>query len=411
MKIVHVTTSTRGGAGIAAMRLHRALREAGVASAFVSTNVTVNFDGTTVQDSFFDYERPSFLQKLIRKLQTVFGTSYPHKVKSKIKSLSSDLQFEMLTTPFSPYNINDHPIVQQADIVNLHWVGKMVDYPSFFSSNAKPVVWTLHDMNPFKGLFHYLEDEKKNYNVLGAVDVRIKALKAAAIQRVERGAIVSPSNWLLSEAKDSGVFNHFEIMKCIANPVDLEVFKIQKKDALRKERNISNEGLVLLFTAGRIENRRKGMKVLLRALNLVKTPVTLLTLGKGKVMHSNDNITVIPLGFASNPEQMAGFYSMADVFVLPSKEDNLPNTMLEAFASGTPVVSFAIGGMKDHVQENTTGILASEMNARDLATALDRFYENKNNYKPQHVRAYAEANFSFGQQASKYIEVYRQLLT
>ena len=109
------------------------------------------------------------------------------------------------------------------------------------------------------------------------------------------------------------------------------------------------------------------------------------------------------------PQKIATAYNAADVFVLPSREDNLPNTMLESFACGTPIISFATGGMKEHIANTKNGILAKEISAVSLAKAISLFFEHKNNYTPSTIRAYAETHFSFKKQAQAYIQTYNSI--
>ena len=144
MKVVQVTTSSRGGAGIAAMRLHNALRNQGVASAFASRDITIDFDGKKIADDFFAYKRTPLTKRILRKLQLA-GPSMEQKYRAEIASIEPQLSFEMLSLPFSPYRLHEHPLLQEADVINFHWMSKLLDYPSFFQRNTKPVVWTLHD--------------------------------------------------------------------------------------------------------------------------------------------------------------------------------------------------------------------------------------------------------------------------
>jgi glycosyltransferase involved in cell wall biosynthesis len=101
---------------------------------------------------------------------------------------------------------------------------------------------------------------------------------------------------------------------------------------------------------------------------------------------------------------------MSNIFVLPSREDNLPNVMLESFACGTPVVSFAEGGMKEHIVDKFNGFLAEEISGRSLAKCIEQAYENRNNFDPILIREYAEEYFGYKKQADAYTLIYRKLL-
>jgi glycosyltransferase involved in cell wall biosynthesis len=409
MKVLNITTSSKGGAGIAAMRLHQALMQNGVASGFLSSNLTIDFDNEAVEDSFFKYNKPSLLKKTRTKLENYFFSSERKQSIHYFDTSKEKLKFEMASLPFSSFRLQDHPLVQEADIINLHWVGGLLDYPSFFKDCQKPIVWTLHDMNPFQGLFHYKNDELINAEIIDEFDDKMKQIKATAMQQIKKGAVITPSKWLLEEATNSGFFPSF-IKECIPNSIDLDVFKPQDKMNLRKEYSLDNDDLTILFVADSVKNYRKGFDLLIEALShLENMPVTVVTIGKGEIP-AVAHLKIIPLGAITTADEMAKCHALADVFVLPSREDNLPNVMLEAFACGTPVIGFPVGGIAEHVKLNLTGVLAEEKSGLALAKAIKLFYETTANYKSEAIRKYAEDNFSIKKQADAYRKVYDRIL-
>ena len=409
MKVLHITTSAKGGAGIAAMRLHQALCKNGVASGFLSTNMTLDFDNKIVDDVFFKYKKPSVLKKIRIKLENYFFSSELQKTIEYFENIKGKMCFEMATLPFSSFRLQDHPLVQEADIINLHWMGGILDYPSFFEQCQKPIVWTLHDRNPFQGFFHYQNDERFNAKISTDFDDIMKQIKAVALRQIKKGAVVSPSKWLLGEAINSDFFPSF-INECIPNSIDLDVFKLQDKMGLRQEYSLGSDDFIILFVADSVKNHRKGFDLLIEALSLLENiQVTVVAIGNGEIPIVA-NIKIIPLGAISTADEMAKCYALADVFVLPSREDNLPNVMLEAFACGTPVIGFPVGGIAEHTKLNLTGILADEIGSLLLAKAIQLFYETKANYKREVIRKYAEDNFSLKKQADAYQKVYDEIL-
>jgi len=409
MKVLHITTSAKGGAGIAAFRLHQALMQNGVASGFLSSNLTIDFDNEIVEDAFFKYNKPSVLKRLRIKLENYFFSSKRQKATYYLEGIKEKMQFEMATLPYSSFRLQDHPLVQQADIINLHWMGGILDYNSFFKYCQKPIVWTLHDRNPFQGLFHYKNDELINAEISAEFDDKMKQIKATAMQQVKKGAIITPSKWLLKETTNGGFFPSFS-KDCIPNSIDLDVFKLQDKIELRMEYSLANDAFIILFVSDSVQNHRKGFDLLIDALShLENIPVTVVTIGKGE-MPAVSNLKIIPLGEITTADEMAKCQALADVFVLPSREDNLPNVMLEAFACGTPVIGFPVGGIAEHVKLNLTGVLAEEVSGLALAKAIQLFYETKVNYKREVIRKYAEDNFSVKKQADAYKKVYDTIL-
>jgi glycosyltransferase involved in cell wall biosynthesis len=409
MKILHITTSSKGGAGIAALRLHAALCESNITSGYLSLNLTLNFDNQVVNDMFFKSKKQSICQRVMGKIKTILFSS-KKKNKKKYKIIKDKLNCEISTLPFSNYLLHNHPMVLEADIINLHWVSGIIDYPSFFKNCKKPIVWTLHDMNPLQGIFHYKEDQNRNSNIIKNFDEEIKVLKTNCLKYVKKGVIVSPSKWLLDEALQTDVFKSFSY-RCIPNSLNLDIFNLKNKVEIRREFSISEEDFVILFIADSLKNPRKGFDLLIEALLNLKAllPLTVLAIGKG-IIPEIDNIKILSLGELKDADEIAKCYSIADVFLLPSREDNLPNVMIEAFACGLPVISFSNGGMKEHIKLNVNGMIIEDINGKALSDGIMNFYNNRNLYKSSAIRKYAEDNFKFSIQAASYLKVYNEIL-
>ncbi len=410
MKIVQVTTSPKGGAGIAAFRLHNALRDTGVSSAYVSNTLTMDFDGRQIDDPMFRYEKPSIANRFIAKLKSMASPSELEKFNSKLRSLEPGMKFEVISSPFSRLQLETHPLIREADIVHLHWVGNILNFPSFFNALHKPIVWTLHDMNPFSGLFHYEADELQNSSV-ASLDAEAREIKQKAIGQVDKGAVISPSGWLLEKAVKSKVFDSFGIQETIPNSIDTGLFGSIDKESARKELNIDTSGKVLLFTAAQLDIHRKGFDLLSEALENITSELTVLTMGKGSLSVTNKNVKIIPLGYKTQEQEIANCYAAADAFVLPSREDNLPNTMLEAFAAGTPVIAFETGGMKEHIRTGVNGILVGKPEAKSLAEGINDLLNGKYEFDSSEIRSYAREMFRAEKQAGSYLRVYNRLLT
>ncbi len=136
MKVVHVTTSSKGGAGIAAFRLHEALRELGVSSAFISLNKTVDFEGREINDKMLAYRKLTITNRILRRLKSVLFPTEVDRLHAVFRDIKDQLNCEIATLPFSNITLEEHPLIQQADIIHLHWVSDILDYRSvFFKSN------------------------------------------------------------------------------------------------------------------------------------------------------------------------------------------------------------------------------------------------------------------------------------
>lgn len=422
LKVVHINTSFRGGAGRAVNRLHEALLKNGVNSSFLSLDASPDLHSKMIFSEFrqpqsisFGYH--SFLQslksKFLFRMKKYFGIQIEGNNEREIgvfNHIKKDLDCEFSSLPFSVYNVLENSLVKEADIIHLHWIAGMVDYESFFRINNKPIVWTLHDMNPFQGIFHYKEDELRNVEVSGKLDKKIRELKERVITKRKSALfIVAPSNWLLNEAKKSKAFAGVQGF-CISNAIDTSVFTNQKSDVVKKINRIPENNIVFLFAAHSVNVHRKGFDILIETLKKIKfASFTLLVLGT-----NDDNVPngldIIYLGSENDDNKLINYYSVADAFIIPSREDNLPNVMLESFACGTPVIAFSVGGIKEHIIDFKTGLLAKEINAESLEQAIEDFCNNKQRFDRSFIQNYAIDNFGEQLIANKYNELYHEVI-
>lgn len=399
LKVVHINTSVKGGAGIAALRLQKAQQNIGVQAAFLAKDLCIDFNGSELENTFFTYKKPSFLVRIRNKI-------LPKKalvMARKLAKIRPNLNCEMASLPFGRLDLLDHPLVKRADVIHLHWVVGLVDYPSFFKNNNKPVVWTLHDMNPFLGLFHYSQDNTQNKAVAGYLENQVKNIKAEALLNFKMGAVVSPSSWLLDCAKKANVFPKGTQFSEIANAINI------KKYTPPTDFKRQNQELTLLYTAGNLENPRKGVDLVLEALNNYPGPITLLTVGKGRLIFKNPKVKVVSLGYIDNPQEMIASYWQADALLLPSREDNLPNTMVESLCCGTPVISFKTGGMQQYIQEGINGCLSTTIDSEGLKQSIIRFQETQSQFVAQSIATSARTHFQGKNQAKKYLNLYLEL--
>lgn len=410
--VVHVSTSFNGGAGRAAFRIHSSLLQSNISSGFLS----LDSEGSKPGNNCYTLKkaRPGPARRVVDRIRRklVNAGLVDRKRVKIIKTLGTllpSLQCEIATLPFSQYDILTHPVVQSADIIHLHWVAGMIDYPRFFRNCKKPLVWTLHDMNPISGIFHYAEDQILNEVVSAEVDKEVKQIKRASFDRIkQRIKMVTPSKWLAEEVAQSTIFPPKNI-STIAYSIDTSTFFSSNKASVRKELSIPGDAPVFIFAAHLLDVRRKGFDLLKEALNQIKQKFTLIAIGE---MEDQDNFAqqIIYTGAIRDDNLLCKYFSSADAYILPSKEDNLPNVMLEAFACGTPVISFAVGGMKDHVIPYKTGLLATSVTAEALKETIEEFIAHKDVFDATTIHAYACQNFNPATQAELYKSLYQKLV-
>lgn len=118
---------------------------------------------------------------------------------------------------------------------------------------------------------------------------------------------------------------------------------------------------------------------------------------------------VYPVGYINDTSTLVDIYNAASVFVLPSLSENLPNTIMEAMACGTPCIGFNVGGIPEEIDHKKNGYVAEYMNADDLARGIKWVLEEAD-YEELSRQAVRKVALSYSQNsvALKYIEVYSQ---
>jgi len=285
--------------------------------------------------------------------------------------------YEQFSFPYASTDLTREKIVQDADVIHLHWVAGLLDYPSFFEKINKKVVWTLHDMNPFTGGCHYsLGCEKYRENcddcpqMAGTRNPSYSQfclnIKMKALQGFDPLMIVTPSEWLGRVSAESSLFKKYN-HQVIRYTYNEEVFKIYPRDYSRQVFNLPLDKNILLFVTDNLSNIRKGFQHLAGAVGRLSKEYPLILVFAGDVDHNTENLPFVrTLGRISDERLMSLAYSAADLVIVPSLEDNLPNVVQESLLIGTPVIGFPVGGIKEMIKPGINGLLTDECNANAL---------------------------------------------
>ncbi|WP_419189546.1 glycosyltransferase [Stieleria marina] len=308
------------------------------------------------------------------------------KFKAALRNRPTDL--EIFTTPRgsteSLWPPMGHPD-RDFEIIQLHWISKFIDYRSFFGSlpASQPVVWTLHDMSAMTGGCHFSDGclfyrtgcgNCPQLERGGANDISRHGFleKQAAIADANLH-IVAPSRWLIESAQSSLLLQSAKSFTRIPYGIDADVYHPMDRIEARNRLGIAHDAKVVCFGAMDMNNRRKGGKQMLQAFAAVANmpKVTGLVFGAGELNAPGINLPPIhSVGMVKGVQQQRAVFSAADIYVLPSLEDNLPLTGLEAMACGTPILGFTAGGIPDYVRPGVSGMLAENGNADDLGQKL-----------------------------------------
>ena len=409
MKTLLINSSdVRGGAARASYRLHQGLEQVGINSTMLvqdkrSTDISVigpkliGWKGVGV-NYIFRYIVDKLPLLLYPKHQTIVWSPQwlPNKIHKKINRLNPD-------------------------IVHFHWICDGFVPIQEVAKIKQPLIWTLHDMWPFTGGCHYngtcdrymyecgkcpqLGSDKEN-DLSHWVWSRKKKFWANLDLTV-----VTPSRWLANCARSSSLFGDKKI-EVIPNGLDLQKFKPIDQLKAKEDLNLPVDKNLILFGAmNSIKDKRKGFQYLKSAINVLSEDLAFEAIVFGN--SGKDSQLNIPINYMGNfPDNMlTKLYSAADVFVAPSVQDNLPNTVMESLACGTPSVAFDIGGMSDMIVHKENGYLAKPFNTDDLANGIEWVVKQDQRKKVlrENSRKYVEKNFELKYIAKKYADLYSQM--
>ncbi|NIK72700.1 glycosyltransferase involved in cell wall biosynthesis [Thermonema lapsum] len=423
MKILHVNTYDTGGAANACLRLHMGLRSLGVKSKVLLKHNTRQIEATHAYnppEASWDKKIKNKLLRIGRELKLL--SWIPHYERRAIALEKYREGLELISYPFSNTDITTSALYQEADIIHLHWVANFLDWKSFFRKNTKPVVWTLHDQNPFLGIEHYAErfqgmdsNGKPIPRVYApqeqAEEQKMQEYKQQMLAQAKSDLlIVSPSVWMMREAQNSKLFGKYR-SRHIPNGFPTNIFKPLDKNFCREVLGLPKDRKVLLFVSDSLENKRKGFAFLKAALsNGKEDDWTLCAVGRKHALTFSSSSELIELGAIHDERLMAMVYAAADVFVIPSLEDNLPNTMIESLLCGTPVIAFPTGGIVEVVQDGQNGWLCPEISVEALSSTIERAKREREKMNRLQIAAEAAKKYNLQKQAQAYIEVYEELL-
>ncbi len=413
MKVLHLSWSDRhGGAARAAFRLDAALKRAGVHSAMLSAAGYLDETGQRHPIGAID----GLLARASARLDQLPLAGYPDREKVLFSAAGA---LDRLVGRLSRH---------RADVYHLHWINNGFMKIETFPKLNKPVVWTFHDMWPLTGGCHYSNGCQKFMSSCGACPQLHSTQSDDLSRRIfERKKvawagkpfqIVAPSQWLAAVASSSRLVGS-SVVNILPNAIDTDAFAPIDKTAARAAFDLPQDRIVLLFGALTSDgDKRKGFHFLAPLLERLserfgQNQICLAVLGMNAPREPQEaRFPVRYLGTLSDDEAIARAYSCADVLVVPSIEDNLPNSVMEAASCGVPSVGFRVGGLPDMIAHKSSGYLAKPFDVDDLAAGILYLVED-----PQVAaraggvaRQHAIENYSFATVARRHMDLYAKLM-
>lgn len=409
MKVLHIATMDHGGAGIAARRIHEALLQQGVESHVLCRFKRSSAPDITAAQPDMGLYRPS-RNPLVRSAERILRRR--GKCLTEVERYERQMQMldrrygAAFTMPISNFDLAQHPLVQQADVIHLHWVENFVDYPTFFAHVKKPIVWTFHDENIAFGGFHYSDEAqrlKEPFACLEEPFARIKSRALAAASDIHMVALCQP---MARFYRDHSLANRFPV-EIIYNGIRPDDFQVLDRRFCRQVLGVPEENRVVCFCASDINEHRKGLANLVAALEQLNIPnLTLLCIGEGQLPESE--VHTVGTGAIANPRFLSMAYSASDILVMSSYEESFAQTPVEAMACGCPVVATPCGIIGELIGDHN-GVRCADFTAEALAdglrTALGRQYDR------QAIRSDATGRFDIALIARQYLDLYHRCVS
>lgn len=413
MRVLIINTSERtGGAAIAANRLMEALKNNGVKATMLvrdkqTPQITVAATGAKWLMA---------IRFLWERLMIWIATGFNKKDIWQVDIANAGT------------NITKTQEFQQADVIHLHWVNQgflsLIDLKRILNS-GKRVVITLHDMWYFTGICHYAgECEKYKTSCHDCPMLKQKVLGVDFAERVFKKkqkiygnasvTFVGCSKWMQQVAETSSLTRGHQVVS-IPNAINTSLFCPFDKMAARKKIGLPEDRKLILFGSQRIDDERKGFRYLVEACNrlqikkpLLARQLTVVVVGiNSAVVKPLVPFDVVTVDYVSDERSMVSLYNAVDLYVTPSLQDNLPNTIMEAMACGTPCVGFNVGGIPEMIDHKKTGYVASYKDAEDFAEGIawtlseERYDTLSDQSREKVLKAYSESHI-----ARLYTEVY-----
>lgn len=390
MKILHLSTSSTGGAGRAAMRMNAALCSIGQDSRIMYLSVPGTVQG----------DNESVINRGLIKRGISSGVTL---IQREMVQSGSDP-----VTPMSFNTISTHEILKdKPDIVHIHNFYNLFNFKTIVNlAREVKVVVTLHDQRMFTAGCHYSHKCKGfqttcsacpqmtfgSRSIASAVFKRNMSTLASSTPQLD---LMSPSRWLLEKARQNKVFERFP-GAVIKNPIP--------KYSVLEKRNYTDSILHIGFCSDLLSNPLKGLHILTQALEQLNRNFVLHLMGR------NLEERQIPFGVkyrlheSRTENDLIDNFSKLDVLVVPSLEDNSPNVVGEALMCGTRVIGSDVGGLGELLRDAGMETFNPDKPSQ-LTDILSRF---EIQYSRIATSVSAKEIFSYQVIAPKVLDFYRE---
>ena len=410
IKVLHLGYSdSEGGAARAAARIHNSMLQQEHSIPIDSKSYVVRKNSETENTFSIDEGLIRFKRKA--------GSIFSKILLSATSGNSGQTMSLALPSTGIGSRLNREYREKSLDLVQLHWVGYGTISIEEIGRLQMPVFWRLADQWAILGAEHYYneslgKDTNKRYETRylkqnrplheSGLDINRWVWRRKEKLWRDKIGIICPSNWMQECVRKSWLMQDFPT-KVIPTPMDLEKWSPGDRSKARSNLGLPAKSKIVLLTAeGGLSKERKGGTLLIEAIKcmretnaLIYEDFVLVVTGKDLELQSLgiDKEKVISVGHINDDLKLRDLYRSSDVVVIPSLQDNLPGTGLEAQACGIPVVAFRTGGLNDVVEDQKTGLLAEAFSYEDLCDCLCSILTSQERIMELGFAARQRANF------------------
>lgn len=363
MKIVHLTTSAHGGAGIAASRLNKAMCDHGIDSVLL-----------TSQDISDFYRKKHPCRLLYEKIRQKAADFRQKRVHARGA-------WDFGCSGLDPLL---HPRAAAADVIYLHWInGGFLSCRNIgdLLRSGKRIVWVMHDQWPFTGGCHYAFDCRQYERACmkcplcgahGEMAADVFGDKIKFWNDLSHLRLVSPSRWLADCAGASRLFGGLQAA-VIRNTLDFKLFRPRDKQMARQRFGLPADRRIIAFASASAGCYKRADHIVALAEKFQGEPYLFVTAGDFAAPTGLSNL--VSVGKIQDQDTMSDFYNSAEALLITSQADNYPNILLEAAACGVPAIGFSVGGVPELIVDGETGFLAPLNDIERLAERLRYLFD------------------------------------
>ena len=314
---------------------------------------------------------------------------------------------------------------KEADIVHCHNLhGRYFNLETLQKmSLLKPIVWTLHDewaVTPHCAYTLEGTNMENGLYVCPSIDTQPRILwdnskrladSKVSIYKKSKLHVVTPSKWLYDRAANTILKD--QDLQLIPNGIDSSSFKQTDKSIAREKLNLPPDKKIILFlaTAGKA-NTWKGWKYNEKMINTFKDEDDVLFLNVGNLSTEKPENNVEYRMHVKSSDELALYYSAADVLLFTSIAENFPLVILEAMSCGLPIVAFDVGGVKEVVTHLKNGYIAPYQDTSALKEGLDWSLSLPNEEKvtlAKHSSQKIAESYDISNMIQSYFDLYKKL--